>query len=412
MRSYVVRALFGPGAAVVVVVVLCWGWLVYDSVGQVDDGAEVAALTVRQCIGVNATTTGPLEEALIKEGIIEEDLLQTKVTNSMCKDMLEPIADGTPLQKLAAAQSYIQEIKLIEGAMREAAGEAAAKGTDRYASSDKPSIRFRAVAQTSEQVGAAQAQYEEPGGGGAGDDGTGGDGTGVVVPGVRQAAAAASVGEDNDVSIAERLRQKEAAATDAGASVPEARAGARCGTEVEVSDEEIKKAAKKSEEGLYEIIPQIPKEIRLRETERAGLLVSPVTKKKLQEISQKHEAIDEVSKSTLGCVVLTNRMKAEFLTLDLDALGVDRLHPDDIQELSSHRDTRWSWDINGRQAGNPKLWLDLSYEISREDPEFRLIPGSPVYEEPIRVRSPAPEPPWWQRTFGGIFERIFELFGA
>jgi hypothetical protein len=408
MRSYVVRALFGPGAAVVVVVALCWGWLVYDSVAQVDDGADDAALTVRQCIGVNATTIGPLEEeALIEEDIIEEDLLQTKVTNGICKDMLEPIADGTPLQKLSAAQNYIQEIKLIEGAMREAAGEAAAKGTDRYASSDKPSIRFRAVAQTSEQVVAGQAQYEEPGG-----DGTGDDGTGVVVPGMRQAAAAASVGEDNDVPIAERLRQKEAAAIDAGASVPEARAGARCGTEVEVSDEEIKKVAKKSEEGLYEIIPQIPKEMRLGETEQAGLLVSPVTKKKFQEISQKHEAIDEVSKSTLGCVVLTNRMKAEFLALDLDALGVDRLHPDDIQELSSHRDTRWSWDINGRQAGNPKLWLDLSYEISGEDREFRLIPDSPVYEEPIRVRSPAPEPPWWQRIFGGIFERIFELFGA
>jgi hypothetical protein len=407
MRSYVVRALFGLGAAVVVVVALCWGWLVYDSVAQVDDGADDAALTVRQCIGVNATTISPLEEALIKEDIIEEDLLQTKVTNGMCKDMLEPIADGTPLQKLAAAQNYTQEIKLIEGAMREAAGEAAAEGTDRYALSDEPSIRFRAVAQTGEQVVAAQAQYEEPGGGGTGDDGTG-----VVVPGVRQAAAAASVGEDNDVSIAERLRQKEAAAIDAGASVPEAMAGARCGTEVEVSDEEIKKAAKKSEDGLYEIIPQMPNEIRLRETERAGLLVSPVTRKKLQEISQKHEAIDGVSKSTLGCVVLTNRMKAELLALDLDALGVDRLHPDDIQELSSHRDTRWSWNLNGRQAGNSKLWLDLSYEISGEDREFRLIAGSPVYEQPIRVRSPAPEPRWWQRIFGGIFERIFELFGA
>jgi hypothetical protein len=267
-------------------------------------------------------------------------------------------------------------------------------------------IPFRATAQTSEEV-AAQAQYESPP-----PDGPGGDGTGGVEPRKRQAAAAASAGEDNNASIAKRVRQKEAAARDAGASVPEARAAARCSTEVEVSDEEIEKAVKKSEEGLYEVIPQIPKDIRLGESEQAGLLVSPVTKEKFQQITQTHGAIDEVSKSTLGCVVLTDRMKAELLTLDLDALKVDRLHHDDILELSSHRETRWSWDIRGRQAGNPKLWLDLSYEISREGQEFRLIPGSPVYEEPIRVRSPAPKPPWWQRIFGGIFERISELLGA
>jgi hypothetical protein len=393
MRSTVVRQHFGPGAALVAVVALCWGWLVYDGVAQVDDATDDASLTIRQCIGVNATTIGPLEEALIKEDIIEEDLLQTKVTNGMCKDMLESIPDGTPPQKLAAAQNYIQEIKLIEEAMRQATGKAAARATDTYPSSDESLILFRAMGHTSEQV-AAQVQYDGP--------------IPPIPPREWQAAAAASVGEDNDASIAERLRQKEAAARDAGASVPEARAGARCSTEVEVSDEDIEKAVKKSEEGLYEIIPQMPKEIRRGESEQAGLLISPVTKEKFQKITQTHGAIDEVSKSSIGCVVLTDRMKAELLTLDLDALKVDQLHHDDIQELSSHQDTRWSWDINGRQVGNPELWLDLSYEISREDQEFRLIPGSPVYEEPIRVKPPPPEQPWWQR----IFERIFGLFGG
>src|SRR5215212_8221652 len=116
MRSYVVRRLFGPGAAVAVVAALCLGC------GATDD----ATLTVGQCIGDNATN-GPVEEALIKEDIIEENLLQTKVTNVVCKDMLKPISGSTRLQKLAAAQSYIQEIKLIEGAMREATAEEAAR---------------------------------------------------------------------------------------------------------------------------------------------------------------------------------------------------------------------------------------------------------------------------------------------
>ena len=107
MRLYIARHLFGIGAAAVVVVALCWGWPAYDSVAQADDAPADAILTVEQCIGATAAI-GPLEEPLIKEHVIEEDLLQTKVTNGMCKEMLEPIPDGTPVRRLLAAQNYIQ----------------------------------------------------------------------------------------------------------------------------------------------------------------------------------------------------------------------------------------------------------------------------------------------------------------
>jgi len=346
------------------------------------NAADDATLTVGQCIGDNATI-GPVEEALIKEDIIEENLLETKVTNVVCKDMLKPISASTPLQKLAAAQSYIQEIKLIEGAMREAAAEQAAaeqaaRALDWHSSSDESSMLFGALAYTSEQV-AAQAQYD--------------DAIDGIEPRELQAAAAARVGEDNDASIAKRVRQKEAVANNAGASVPEARAGARCSTEIEVSDDEAKKIVA----GRYEILPQMPKKIRLGETERAGLLVSPIPQQRLREISQKHDAIEEASKSNIGCGYLTDRMQAELVPLELEALGVDRRHPYDIQELSSHQEIRWSWDVSGRQAGNPKVWLELSYELSREGQKFRHIPQvSPVYKEPIRVTAQ----PWWQRIFG------------
>jgi hypothetical protein len=366
MRSYVIRQLIGPAAAVAVVAALCWGC------GTADD----ATLTVEQCIGDNATI-GPVEGALIKEDIIEENLLETEVTNVVCKDMLKPISGSTPLQKLAAAQRYIQEIKLIEGAMREAAAEQASRATDWYSSSDESLMLFGALAYTSEQV-AAQAQYD--------------DAIGGIEPRELQAAAAARVGENNGASIANRVRVKEAATNKAGASVPEARAGARCSTEIEVSDDEAKKIVA----GRYEIIPQMPKKIRLGETERAGLLVSPVPQQIFREISQKHDAIEEASKSNFGCGYLTERMQAELVLLDPEALGANRRHPDDIQELSSHQEVKWSWDVNGRQAGNPEVWLDLSYELSPEGQEFRSIPQSPVYKEPIRVTAQ----PWWQRIFG------------
>jgi len=89
-------------------------------------------------------------------------------------------------------------------------------------------------------------------------------------------------------------------------------------------------------------------------------------------------------------------MQAELVPLDPQAWGATRHHHDDIQELSSHQEVKWSWGINARQAGNPEVCLLLKYELSPEGQEFRSIPQSPVYEERIRV----PAQPWWQRIFG------------
>jgi hypothetical protein len=421
MRPYVGRHLLGIGTAAVVVVTLCVGWPVYHGVAQTNDAPTDASLTVGQCIGANATTIDPLEETLIKEDVIEENLLQSKVTNGMCEDMLAPISDGTPAQKLLTAQNYMQEINLIERSMRKAAAEeAATRGPDWSSSSEESLIRFRTIAQTSKQV-PALAQYDEGGGGGDNVSGGGGGGGGTeaggiggVEPSERQAAAAVSVGEDDDASIAEKLLRKEEAAINAGASVPEAKASARCSTEVEVSDEELKKG-----KGLYKIKPQMPEEIQVRKTQRVGLLVLPVTKKRFEEMRQKHESINEKSTSSIGCVELVNRMKAQLVPLDLEGLRIYPRHPNDIRELSSHLDTRWGWDIYARQPGNLELLLDLRYPISREGQEFRLVPHSPVYDGVVRVTmlqsgssEEATERPWWQRIFGGIFERISRLFGA
>lgn len=370
MRSYVIRQLFGPAAAVAVVAALCLGC----------NAADDDTLTVGQCIGDNATN-GPVEEALIKEDIIEENLLQTKVTKVVCEDMRKPISGSTRLQKLAAAQRYIQEIKLIEGAMRGAAAEQAARATDWHSSSNESLMQLVAIAYTSELV-AAQDQYDDA------RDG--------IEPREMQAAAAARVGENPDASIANRLRKKEAVANNAGASDPEAKAGARCSTEIEVSDDEVKKIVA----GQVEIIPQMPKKIPFGEAKRAGLLVSPVPQQRSREIRQKQEDIEKASKSTFGCGYLTDRMQAELVPLEeLEALGIDPRDPDDIQELSSHQEVKWSWKVSGRQVGTPEVLLNLSYELSQEGPEFRGIPQSPVYNEPIRVT----RQPWWQR----IWQRIF-----
>jgi uncharacterized protein YjbI with pentapeptide repeats len=133
------------------------------------------------------------------------------------------------------------------------------------------------------------------------------------------------------------------------------------------------------EERIYEIMPQIPEEIGLGETERAGLLVSPLT-------------IDEVSESDTGCVELADRMKAQLVRYDREQSVISGQHPD-IQELSSNRVTRWGWDITARQTGKLELALDLRYAISPEGrQEFRLVPQSPVYAGAIRVTTEQPSP--------------------
>ncbi len=145
-------------------------------------------------------------------------------------------------------------------------------------------------------------------------------------------------------------------------------------------------------------------------TKQAGLLVSPLTTKRLREMRQEQALIKELSESDIGCVVLTDQMKAKLVSLDFregrEGLVIDRHHPDDIRELSSNRDTIWNWDVTARQTGKLELSLHLHYGISREGEQFRPIPRSPVVKA-IRVTPPPPDP-WWRR----IFERIFGVFGA
>jgi hypothetical protein len=143
-----------------------------------------------------------------------------------------------------------------------------------------------------------------------------------------------------------------------------------------------------------------------------------------QDAHQQEIEDAEVSKSYIGCVRLTDRMKATLSPWHLDELGILRHHRDDIRELSSNRDAIWGWDITARQTGNLKLYLNLRYAISRKSQEFRLIPDSPIYDEAIKATPPesdstqkdteqrATERPWWRRILGGIFERISGLFGG
>jgi hypothetical protein len=80
-----------------------------------------------------------------------------------------------------------------------------------------------------------------------------------------------------------------------GASAPEAAAGARCSLEVDVLDDEVEKL-----EGIYEVRPLLPEEMRLGETEQAGLLVSAVTKQRFEEIREEQRVSLRLAKPILA----------------------------------------------------------------------------------------------------------------
>src|SRR5215213_3983906 len=152
-RWYIGKYLIGIGVAATLMA-LCVGWPIYDAVAQANDGT----LTVEECLGNTNVSIDPVAEDLIAQGIIAEDLLPTKVTNGMCEDMLEQAADGTLVGRLVAAQNYVQDTKLIEYTIREATGEAAAKGTDHHFLADKALVFPRWTVLGASQR-AAVAQY-------------------------------------------------------------------------------------------------------------------------------------------------------------------------------------------------------------------------------------------------------------
>src|SRR5919112_1648466 len=119
-RWYIGKYLIGIGVAATLMA-LCVGWPIYDAVAQANDGT----LTVEECLAEGNASIDPIAEELIKEGIIGENLLSTKVTDGMCEDVLQRAPDDTPVQRLLTAQNYTQEKHPTESGLR----EAAAKGT-------------------------------------------------------------------------------------------------------------------------------------------------------------------------------------------------------------------------------------------------------------------------------------------
>src|ERR671912_123316 len=103
-RQYAGKYLVGIGVAAALMA-LSVGWLVSDAAAQTNDPPDNGAVSVEECLGKAYSPVGPTGQTLAREGVIEENLLPTLVTDDMCGDVLERAQNGGPVQALVAAQS-------------------------------------------------------------------------------------------------------------------------------------------------------------------------------------------------------------------------------------------------------------------------------------------------------------------
>jgi hypothetical protein len=373
-RWYIGKYLIGIGVAAALMA-LCVGWPIYDAVAQANHGT----LTVEECLAEGNASMDPIAEDLIKEGIIGENLLSTKVTDGMCEDVLQRAPDDTPVQRLVTAQNYIQENQLIVNAIREAAAKGTdAKGATHHSPAEKLLVLSRWTVLGATQIAAAQ-QYSPPpadgdgspppaDGGGAAPGG-GGDET-EVTPSVRKAATvqqvAAAVVAEGDASIAEMLDRIEAAYLREGESRSAAAAAAHCGLEQALLNAISKELYR---EELIQVDPDpTPKELEYGDTVTVKLFISAAISETYDRLERQYEKVEEASEASRGCVQVTELMQAEVVTRRFD-ISSHQDHDSSIRGRIT-RDTTWRWDVTANTEGKNVMTLALGHVLTRAGEEL------------------------------------------
>ncbi len=358
---------------------LCVGWLVYDAAAQTNDAPDDGTLTVEKCLSEANISVGTVGQALIKEGITEKNLLPTMVTNDMCEDILKRAPDGTLVQTVVAAQNYIQEIKLIENSIRGAAGEAAAKESDRHLFGDEYLVSARVMAQADKNP--AQQQYpddETPSGGGNGDKSG-------VKPIRRKAAslsatAAATVAENN-ASIRDMLNQIEASALKEGLSQSTTARSARCGLEQALLNAMSKELFQRK---YIKVSPNpTPKKLEYGDTVTIKLLVSGDVRGLYEKLEGQYEKVTEASEAEEGCVVFIKSMTAHLYDR---RFTIDPIQGQEMRRIT--HDTTWSWGVTANTEGKNSVDLLVGHVLQRGEMELtpHWVEPSPVRHATITVK--------------------------
>lgn len=384
-RQYAGKYLVGIGVAAALMA-LSVGWLVSDAAAQTNDPPDNGAVSVEECLGKAYSPVGPTGQTLAREGVIEENLLPTLVTDDMCGDVLERAQNGDPVQALVAAQNYIQEIKLVEDSIHKAAGEATARASDRRLYGDVSLVS--AMGELQANKGPAQRQYHDR------ETPSGGGGKGPRVKPVRRAAAsvsetAAGVVADGDGSISDMFERVEAVALSRGLSRSEADYSARCGLETAL----LNAISKELIHGRYiKVSPApTPKEMEYGDSVTVELLVSGDASGLYEKLEGQYGEVAEASETEEGCVGVVESMKARISDR---SFKIDPHQDKEVKRIT--HDTAWRWDVTANTEGKNTVDLFVGHVLQLG--EMELVPHwvepSPVRhatitvkQEPLRAKS-------------------------
>ncbi|MGH3090476.1 MAG: hypothetical protein ACRDSJ_24615 [Rubrobacteraceae bacterium] len=355
------------------------GWTAYaDGVARAAGAANDGILTVEECVGGGASLAGVLIEA----GAIEEGLVRTEVSTDMCDEIRGQSSGGTSTQKLIAAQSYVREIELVEGAMR-----GAAETADRRFAGSLPSTELVSYGSP-----ATEAQYDDEGLPVAGEESVGEiqyeppepspgrPDAPLNSPQTEQAVEILDVAQEGG-TIAERWERKRDAGIMAGATPPEAAAGARCSLELDLLDGTSATLYR----GMFRIDPMLPEEMTQGDTATLELSVSAATKEIYKELERQYEEAAEVSEVADGCVGLTRRMKAVLIGQPHFEIVAQQGEDASVRPVVG--DTVWSWDITAAATGSHPLHLNLGHELEQDgDQAFNFVSPA-LFDDTVMVKA-------------------------
>src|SRR5215218_8653537 len=101
MSSYFDKSLIVVGFAATVALVGVSG-LACAGPALIDKTTDDDHLTAEQCIDDNTLgSVEPYEQALVREGIVDTDLDEIRITHGMCEEVIERAPGGSPIARAA-----------------------------------------------------------------------------------------------------------------------------------------------------------------------------------------------------------------------------------------------------------------------------------------------------------------------
>src|SRR5215212_9728369 len=118
MRLCFDKSLKAVGLAATVAIIVGVSGLACAGPALIDKTTDDDHLTAEQCIDDNTLgSVEPYEQALVREGIVDTDLDEIRITHGICEEVIERAPDDSPIARAAVIGNLTQELQIIKKSM-------------------------------------------------------------------------------------------------------------------------------------------------------------------------------------------------------------------------------------------------------------------------------------------------------